>query len=95
MVVVPTENQVTLSFGRSSAEWLGILATLVGLALVGYLMVLDHRRRVIGVPGVGSDADPASLAAPGQLVDADQPTDVGPSPDSERPADIEQPPDLR
>ena len=32
MVVVPTENEVTLSFGRSPVEWLGILATLLGLS---------------------------------------------------------------
>jgi hypothetical protein len=48
MVVVPTENEVTLSFGRSSVEWVGLLATLIGLALVGWLLVQDHRRKQEG-----------------------------------------------
>ena len=40
MVVVPTSHDVTLSYGRSSADDLGQLATLVGLvALVGLFVV--------------------------------------------------------
>ncbi len=36
MVVVPTANEVTLSYGRTGVEWLSIVVTLVGLgALVG------------------------------------------------------------
>ena len=46
MVVVPTDNEVTLSYGRSSWEWLGLLATLIGLLLLGRLMVLDRNRRL-------------------------------------------------
>ncbi len=76
MVVVPTENQVTLSFGRSPVEWLGILATLVGLSMVGYLMVLDHRRRLVGVPTAGIDLAPAQLAEPEQPTDSEQPPDL-------------------
>ncbi len=53
MVVVPTEHQVTLSYGRSSVEWLGLLATLVGVALVGWLMVVDHRRRAAVIAAAG------------------------------------------
>ena len=45
MVVVPTEEQVTLTYGRSPIEWLGLLASLVGVAMVGWLMVLDQRSR--------------------------------------------------
>jgi hypothetical protein len=56
MVVVPTENQVTLSYGRSPLEWLGILATLVGVGLVLLLMALDHRR---GAAAATSSAEPA------------------------------------
>jgi hypothetical protein len=52
MVVVPTENQVTLSYGRSSLEWLGLLATLVGVALVGVLMVADRRRALASEPAL-------------------------------------------
>lgn len=55
MVVVPTENQVTLSYGRSPLEWLGILATLVGVGLVLLLMALDHRRGAAAT----SSAEPA------------------------------------
>ena len=54
MVVVPTENEVTLSFGRSSVEWVGLLATLLGLALVGWLMsrtIVGTSRRPSSVPG--------------------------------------------
>jgi hypothetical protein len=56
MVVVPTENQVTLSYGRSPLEWLGTLATLVGIGLVLALMVLDHRR---GAAAAAVSAEPA------------------------------------
>ncbi len=59
MVVVPTENQVTLSYGRSSFEWVGLLATLVGLALVGLLMVMDRRRRRMEID-VWGGADPSA-----------------------------------
>jgi uncharacterized membrane protein len=58
MVVVPTENEVTLSFGRSSVEWVGLLATLIGLALVGWLLVQDHRREQEGALVVAGDATP-------------------------------------
>lgn len=37
MVVVPTETSVSLSYTRSAAEWVGLLATLVGLLLAGLL----------------------------------------------------------
>ena len=35
MVVVPTDNEVTLTYGRTSVEWLGLLMTLVGIGLAG------------------------------------------------------------
>lgn len=40
MVVVPTERQVSMSYGQSSAEYLGYLLTLVGIAV----LVLAFRR---------------------------------------------------
>jgi hypothetical protein len=46
MVVVPTDNEVTLSYGRSPWEWVGLLATVIGLLLLGRLMVLDRNRRL-------------------------------------------------
>ncbi len=68
MVVVPTDNQVTLSYGRSMYDWLGLLATLVGVALVGLLMVVDHRSRTAAVVG----------APHGTVVPEPEPVDVGP-----------------
>jgi hypothetical protein len=45
MVVVPTSNDVTLSYGASSANYLGIAATLIGLAaLVGLFVVPSWER---------------------------------------------------
>jgi hypothetical protein len=50
MVVVPTEHDVTLHYGTTSAEWLGRLGTLAGLVGVGLLAwwpVHVRRRRVL------------------------------------------------
>jgi hypothetical protein len=45
MVVVPTSHDVTLSYGASSANYLGLLATLIGLAaLVGLFVVPSWER---------------------------------------------------
>jgi hypothetical protein len=46
MVVVPTDNLVTLEYGRTDVDWLGILCTLVGIALV----VQVARRRRLRIP---------------------------------------------
>lgn len=43
MVVIPTGNVVTLRYGRTHVDWLGILLTLGGIALV---VVLAGRRRL-------------------------------------------------
>ena len=49
MVVVPTSHDVTLSYGRSAADDLGLVATLVGLvALVVLFVVPSVRRRRLG-----------------------------------------------
>jgi hypothetical protein len=45
MVVVPTEREVTLTFGRTWIDWLGWTMTLVGLVLVVGLARGDERRR--------------------------------------------------
>ncbi len=45
MVVVPTSHDVTLSYGRSPADDLGQLATLVGLVLLVALFVVPALRR--------------------------------------------------
>jgi hypothetical protein len=45
MVVVPTSNDVTLSYGSSGADYLGLVATLIGLAgLVGLFVVPSWQR---------------------------------------------------
>ena len=48
MVVVPTEHEVTLTYGTTTAEWLGRLGTLAGVVGVGLLAwwpVHQRRRR--------------------------------------------------
>ena len=45
MAVVPTSHDVTLSYGRSSSDDLGLLATLVGLVLLVALFVVPALRR--------------------------------------------------
>lgn len=44
MVVVPTDNEVTLTYGRSSTEWLGFLLTVVGIGFTVSLGRADQRR---------------------------------------------------
>jgi hypothetical protein len=45
MVVVPTSHDVTLSYGSSSADYLGLFATLVGLGGLVWLCVVPAIRR--------------------------------------------------
>ena len=58
MVVVPTSKHVTVSFGTTTAEWLGRLGTAAGLVGVGLLVWWPIRRRRrredrgVGQPGV-------------------------------------------
>ncbi|MFM8302743.1 MAG: hypothetical protein ACKOA9_00365 [Actinomycetota bacterium] len=60
MVVVPTEKQVTLTYGTTPAEWLGRLLTLAGLVGLG-LLVWWGRRRSGADPEVpaGTMTDPS------------------------------------
>ena len=44
MVVVPTETDVTLSYGRTALDWLGVLATLLGVVAVVGLTGVDRQR---------------------------------------------------
>ncbi|MFM7061964.1 MAG: hypothetical protein ACKO04_00510, partial [Actinomycetes bacterium] len=44
MVVVPTSTQVTLTYGRSGIDLLGVFLSLVGLALLAMLVRSDSRR---------------------------------------------------
>ncbi len=45
MVVVPTSHDVTLSYGRSAADDLGLVATLIGLVALVVLFVVPSVRR--------------------------------------------------
>ena len=45
MVVVPTSHDVHLTYGTTTAEWLGRLLTLLGIAGVGALVWVGRRRR--------------------------------------------------
>ncbi len=45
MVVVPTENEVTLSYGRTGVDWLAWLLTAAGIGLFVILARSDERRR--------------------------------------------------
>ena len=60
MVVVPTSHDVTLTYGTTSAEWLGRLLTLVGILGVGLLIWWGRRTRRLHEPS----------RAPGRLTDA-------------------------
>jgi hypothetical protein len=45
MVVVPTSHDVTLTYGRSTADDLGLLLTLLAAAAAIVLVVVDRRAR--------------------------------------------------
>jgi hypothetical protein len=47
MVVVPTSHDVTLSYGSSGADYLGLAATLIGLIALVWLFVVPWGRRRI------------------------------------------------
>jgi hypothetical protein len=61
MVVIPTEKQVTLTYGTTPVDWLGWLMTAVGLALLGLIAVREERSRRRD----GTDADPGAPTDPG------------------------------
>lgn len=79
MVVVPTENEVTLSYGYRGTDVIGWLSTLIGLSMLVGLVWLDRR------PGDESgdlDADPAGADGPPS-------GDTGESPAAQEPAPLE------
>lgn len=57
MVVVPTDTEVTMSYGRSFVDLFGILLTLLGFAAVYGLVGLDRGRWTLPVLGVSGDVD--------------------------------------
>lgn len=64
MVVVPTEQEVTLSYGRTALDWLGWLLTALGAVAVAGLAVQDHRRRREAAAAAGTTAAEAGAGAP-------------------------------
>lgn len=68
MVVVPTDTEVTLSYGRSPVEWLGWLMTAFGVAIAIWLARRDDREADPIPEGGGepsaSDADGRSVPEP-------------------------------
>ncbi len=71
MVVIPTSRHVVLSYGRTGADWIGILIsalTVLGIVAAGILL----RRRSRSMPGV-----PADTALPAQVETAFEPDTEG------------------
>ena len=66
MVVIPTSNHVTLTYGRTPVDWAGLALTIAGLGAVGYFTTAGpvayataraRRRRVITWAVVDDDGD--------------------------------------
>ncbi len=55
MAVVPTDTEVELSYGRTAIDWIAQLLTLLGLAIVGWLVVWSRRSDAVDV------VDPAAV----------------------------------
>lgn len=66
MVVVPTDNEVTLTYGRSAVEWLGWLMTLAGLAMAVWLARRDRDPEddPVDTDGEGFPSDPGADPIP-------------------------------
>lgn len=81
MVVVPTEQQVTLSYGRSRWDLLGWVATLIGLALLAVVAAHEHRRRPEPLDEEGA-SEPVDPLDPDPTVDAavESPEDAASTP---------------
>jgi hypothetical protein len=79
MVVIPTENEVTLSYGTSWIDVLGWLMSIAGFVAVGWLAVDDQRRRD---RAAGASAEVRVPVAAGAAGDGPEPTD-GPGPTDE------------
>jgi hypothetical protein len=66
MVVVPTSRNVTLHYARTSAEWLGIALSALGIAGLILLIIWRprRRRRGRGEPGESGPNEPGSMEEP-------------------------------
>jgi hypothetical protein len=79
MVVVPTGNHVTLRYGRTGVDWLGIGLTLLGIVLA---FVLARRRLAIRPRPPREDVAEEETTPPSIWFD-DELTTVGGSADDE------------
>lgn len=98
MVVVPTDNEVAFSYGRTAIDWLGILLTLIGIAA----LVIFRRNDLLVSPAsfdsnrVGTPR-PVSMAPPEVNIDHSDSVEridsvgVVVQPASELPAEAELP----
>ena len=59
MVVVPTETEVRLTYGRSPVEWVALVLTLVGLAAAGWLLMRPGRPAPADAAGTGPASEPS------------------------------------
>lgn len=65
MVVVPTDNDVAFSYGRTAIDWLGILLTLLGAAaLVAFSRIDRLRAPAVGLGGQFDRSRPLAVAPP-------------------------------
>ncbi len=76
MVVVPTETSVSLSYTRSTVQWVGLLATLLGLVLA-VAMTRRKRDHHDDGPTAPAAAMPSRSAAPDDALNTEDPTDSG------------------
>ena len=59
MVVVPTDTEVRLTYGRSPVEWFSMAVTLIGLAAVAWLIVRSRRAPEAGADDAGTPGEAA------------------------------------
>jgi phosphomannomutase len=74
MLVVPTANRVTLTYGTTPVDWIGIIMTIMGLGAVGFMWTappvaytspsLGRRRRQLSWSPVDPDVVPADPPDP-------------------------------
>ncbi|HEX4983497.1 MAG TPA: hypothetical protein VFV63_17455, partial [Ilumatobacteraceae bacterium] len=71
MVVVPTANDVELTYGRSNVDWMFTLLTVVGIGLCIFWRMRGDVRHVSDVPVFGPAAEPDWMLPPAVEVDHD------------------------
>ena len=81
MVVIPTANHVSLNYGYTPVDWAGLILSILGLGVVGYLWKAGpvtyrnrrrRRRRVITWAEVGEDGKVPGRMAPPDLTYLDR-----------------------